>query len=97
MLFVIVCRMELLLLCFIASDSSVFFLLIQTRYVPLGSTVAFTASIYVSYRSYISYILGSNGHTRSQGGRQPAGRSLYISVYICAVALSCVGNPAVAQ
>ena len=80
MLFVIVCRMELLLLCFIASDSSVFFLLIQTRYVPLGSTVAFTASIYVSYRSYISYILGSNGHTRSQGGRQPAGAK---PIYIC--------------
>ena len=94
MLFVIVCRMELLLLCFIASDSSVFFLLIQTRYVPLGSTVAFTASIYVSYRSYISYILGSNGHTRSQGGRQPAGAK---PIYIYAEALSCVGNPAVAQ
>ena len=32
---------------------------------PLGSTVAFTASI------CLDYILGNDGHARSQGGRQP--------------------------
>ena len=39
-----------LFLWFLASDSSVFFLFIQTRfimYVPLGSTIALAASIYV--------------------------------------------------
>ena len=50
--------------------SSVFFLFIQTRiifnYVPLGSTVAFMASI------WLCYILGNDGHARSQGWRQPA-------------------------
>ena len=54
---------------FIESDSSVFFLFIQTRYilnVLLVSTVAFTASI------CLQYILGNHGHGRSQGGRQPA-------------------------
>jgi len=36
--------------------------------VPLGSTVAFTASI------CLYYILGNYAHARSQGGRQPARR-----------------------
>ena len=49
MLFVIACQMAKLLLWFISSDSSVLFLFIETRFnfnVPLGSTVAFTASMF---------------------------------------------------
>ena len=50
--------------------SSVFFLSFKhdlfLMYLPLGSTVAFTASI------CLYYILGNYGHGRSQGRRQPA-------------------------
>ena len=52
----------------IESDPTVFFLLIQTRYildVPLVSTVSHV-------RSRFAYILGNCGHARSQGGRQAA-------------------------
>ena len=58
---------------FIASDSSVLFLLIRTRLIfiaPLGSTVAFTSSFFLPM--IISYILGNYGHARSQDGRYPA-------------------------
>ena len=47
---------------FIESDPGVFFLFIQARFIfnaPLGSTIAFMASICLHY-----------GHARSQGGRQ---------------------------
>ena len=47
---------------FIESDHSVFFLFVQTRYifyvrVPLGSTVAFAASIYIWYDQISSFFL----------------------------------------
>ena len=50
LLFVIVCRMAFFPSWFTASHSSVFFLFIQTRFfcnVTLGSTVAFSASIFL--------------------------------------------------
>ena len=60
-----------LLLWFTASDSSVFFVFIQTRltfYVSLGGTVAFTAS--TSYLKYMHTIHPRYyGKARSQGGR----------------------------
>ena len=61
---------------FIASDSSVFFLFIQTRF---SFNVSYPLAVlshvqrrftYTWY--YISYILDNCGHSRSQGGRQPA-------------------------
>ena len=58
--------------CWFIESGSIqcFFLFIQTQFIfnvciPLGSTVAFTASI------CLDYILGNDGHARSQGGRQP--------------------------
>ena len=53
---------------FIEADFSVFFLFIQNNVfnVPLGGTVAFTASI------CLYYILGNYGHARSQRGRHSA-------------------------
>ena len=73
LLLFIVCRMAETVNSrwFIGSDSIQFFLSLQARlifnvYVPLGSTVAFTASICVYY------ILGNYGHLRSQSWRQPA-------------------------
>ena len=48
LLFVIECRTAKNVTWLVESDSSVFFLVIEIRfnfYVPLGSTVAFTASI----------------------------------------------------
>ena len=75
--FVNVCRVTQFV-AVAASDSSVFFLFIQTRFVfnvPLGSTVGCTASIlvYVGYTTcLVSYILCKRGHARSQGGRHPA-------------------------
>ena len=58
------------MLWFVASDCSVFFLFIQTRYifnVPLGSNVAFAASICLRTSSVITGMRGA------QGPRQPAG------------------------
>ena len=43
--------------------------------VPLGSTVAFTASI-------CRYLLGNYGNARSQGGRQPATAKPPLYVYM---------------
>ena len=71
---------------FIESNSSVFFLFIQTRFifnVPLVSAVAFTASI------CLWYILGSYGHARSQGGRQPAAGSPPCIYYVDSVMAAC--------
>ena len=61
---------------FIASDSIVVFLFIQTRFifrVPLGSTVSHLQFRFVTHclKDIISYILGDYGHARSQGGRSP--------------------------
>ena len=55
---------------FTASDSSVFSLFFQTRFflsLPLGSTVAFSASIFL----LIIHVIHPRyyGHARSQGGR----------------------------
>ena len=66
-------RWQNLLLWFVASDSSDLFLfVVQARlffmYVSLGNTVAFAASIYLYFVSYMI----ENGHVRSQGWRQPA-------------------------
>ena len=66
---------------------SSFFILVKhglfLMYVPLGSTVAFTASI------CLCYILGNYGHARSQGGRQPAAAkppcapyNMYLVLYV---------------
>ena len=79
LLFVIVCRMQKKMLLFIKSDCSVLFIFIKTRsIVPLGSTVAFTASTCLLY-----YIRGNYGYARSQGGRQPtaAKTPLYSTLY----------------
>ena len=73
LLFVVVCRMT----NFAAVVHCVFPVLsfssskqhLLLMHVPLGSTVAFAASIYLYY---VSSILGNYGHARSQGGRQPA-------------------------
>ena len=61
---------------FIASDSIVFFLFVQTRFifkVPLSSTVSQLQLRFVTYclTHIISYILGNCEHARSQGGRSP--------------------------
>ena len=60
----------------IASDSLVFFLFIQKRFifnVPLGSTASYLQLRLFTYCliHIISYILGNYGHARSQGGRSP--------------------------
>ena len=79
-LFVIVCRMAI-----VAGSLNlipVFYFSsfkhdLGLMYVPLGSTVAFTASI------CLYYILGNFGHARSQGGVSPPRRSppcIYIDI-----------------
>ena len=79
LLFVIVCRMENIAAGSLDQiPSSALLLFIQTRrilmYVPLGNTVAFTAS---------TCLIGSYGHARSQGGRHPAAAKppLYVIPY----------------
>ena len=71
LLFIIVCRMTKFVVVVHCIWFQCFFLLIQTRFifnVPLGSTVAFTASIF-----YLKYTHSIHpryyGHAWSQGGR----------------------------
>lgn len=86
---VMVCRMSKLFLWFIESDSRVFVLFIPTRtifYVPLGSTVEFTASICLLY-----YMLGDYGHAQSEGARQPAAsKPLMQVVFFLSLQLSAI-------
>ena len=46
-------------------------------YLPLGSTVAFTASV------CLYYILGSYGHARSQGGHQWCAGGFFFTFLFC--------------
>ena len=67
---------------FIESDSSHCFFLFKhgffLMYVPLGGTLAFTASI------LLYYIVANYGHARSQGGRQSAAANppLYLFLFL---------------
>ena len=66
---------------FTASDPSVLFLFIPTRCifnVPLGSTVAFSASLFFPY---ISYIIGT-GMRGTKAGVSPPRRSPPCSLYV---------------
>ena len=71
-------KVQSLWLWSIESDSSVLSLHSNTIcfYVPLGSAVAFTASICL-----LQCTLGNYGHARSQGGRQPAAAKLPLYLY----------------
>ena len=81
LLFVIVCRMAIFFAGSVNLTPSVvmFLFILKTRKkitnVPLGSVVAFTASI------CLYYVLGNYGHARSQGGRQPAGAALFFVLF----------------
>ena len=58
----------------------VLFLFIQTRFIcniPLGSTVAFTASVYQTHTINPRY---NCGHARSQGGRPPGAANIIYTV-----------------
>ena len=90
---------QYLLLWFTASDSSVFFLFIQTRYifnVALGSTVAFTALIrrlkYIQSTYHTSSVLRACAETRqvlSPPRRSPPG-IIYVYIYYLNVRQVCI-------
>ena len=75
LLLFVVCRMAKIVAGSLNLIPSSVLFLIQTRffkyfysYVPLGSTVAFTASVCLYI---IGNYIGNDGHARSEGGRQP--------------------------
>ena len=87
LLFVIVCRTAKLLLWFSASDSSVFFLFIQTRFffnAPLGSTYCRIFSVnFFTYNTHHTYILGITGMRGAKAGVSPPRWSPLAYIKLC--------------
>ena len=83
LLFVIVCRIAKLASGSLNLISSIVFVLLIIKddllflYLPLGSAVAFMASI------SLYYILGNYGHAQGQGGRHPVAAKPPLYIHIC--------------